>query len=213
MGTLKKFASWLSDGSRRGKKSNASSMIIKLKMFVRRLNKQAKSLDFKSNRNRKKAIAARRKGDIEGSRMLMRHALQFGKWKHSVEAFALRLEGLQYKLEQAKAVEDFQGVLQGIASAVNGLRAQVSFPQISKLIEEVDFGIQDFDTSSELVAEGMDAMQATGGDAVLDDEVEEALAEVDANLMVEQGEKLPAPVSSDRISELEDEINQLKEDR
>ncbi len=216
MGTLKKFANWLAgDGSPgsgskiRGKKGNATQMITKLKIFNKRLARQAKSLNFKSTTARRKAIDARKKGDIEGSKMQMRHALQFGKWKNGIEAFQLRLEGLQYKLEQGKAMSDIQGILQGIAGTVLGLKHQISTPEITELIKQIDLGIQDFDTAAEVAAEGMEGL--TVDTEVSDAQVEEALAQVDAEMMVEHGEALPSPEVGVSTEELEEELRRLKE--
>ncbi|MHA1733506.1 MAG: hypothetical protein ACTSU5_16280 [Promethearchaeota archaeon] len=218
MGTLKKFANWLAGEStsggtkiRRGKKGNVSAMITKLKLFNKRLQRQARSLGNKSNLARRRAVDARKKGDIDGSKMQMRHSLQFAKWKNGVEAFQLRLEGLQYKLEQAKAVGDIQGILQGIVGTVAGLKKQISAPEISNLIKEIDIGIEDFDTAAVATAEGMDGLTV---DTEIDDgQVEDALAQVDAELMVEQGAALPSPEVGVNTDELEEELRSLKEDK
>lgn len=206
MGTLKKFAAWASGNS--SSKDSALSVITKLKIFNKRLTRQATQLNMKSQRARVKAIDLRKKGDTAGSKMQMRASLQMQTWKNNIEGFQLKLDGLQYKLEQAKAVKDVSGILQNIAGTIQGLQKSVSAPEISQIISQIDLGISDFDATQEVAMEGMEDMNAT--DQISDDAVDLALEEVDAEIMAETGTALPS-AGSGKIGELEKEIQKLKQ--
>jgi|SRR5271157_3604522 len=206
MGTLKNFAGWMSGN--KGGKDTTLSVLTKLKIFNKRLSRQATQLNMKSQRARAKAIDLRKKGDTAGSKMQMRAHLQMQAWKNNIENFQLKLDGLQYKLEQAKAVNDVESILKNVAGVITVLQKTVSAPEISQIISQIDLGISDFDATQEVAAEGMEDMGAT--DQISDDQVDLALDEVDAEIMAETGTQLPS-AGSGKISDLEKEIQKLKQ--
>lgn len=210
---MKKFAEWMAGGKGPSfhRKGKASQYVVKLKILNKRLAKRAGSLGFKADQARRKAIDARRRGDVEGSRMQMRQSLQYAKWRNGVEAFRLRLEGLSFKLQQAKALQETKDVLVGIAGTIAGLQRAIKAPQIEELIREIGLGMENLEVTQEIAEEGMDAVHVDT--EVTDDQVDQALAEVDAEIMVESGQALPSPAGSTRIKELEEELRKLKEER
>ncbi len=208
MGTLKKFAGWVGGSDSGGRGDKTLSTITKLKIFNKRLTVQSRQLDQKSQLARRRAIELRKKGDNNGARMQMKAHLQMQAWKNNIENFKLKLEGLQYKLEQAKAMKDVSGILQSIASTIQGLSQSVSAPEISQLVEKIDLNISDFDVTQEVAAEGMENLGST--DQITDNAVDKALEEVDAEISAETGTALPS-AGSGKISELEKEIQKLKQ--
>ncbi|HMF30603.1 MAG TPA: Snf7 family protein [Candidatus Lokiarchaeia archaeon] len=192
----------------KGGKDTTLSVLTKLKIFNKRLSRQATQLNMKSQRARAKAIDLRKKGDTAGSKMQMRAHLQMQAWKNNIENFQLKLDGLQYKLEQAKAVNDVESILKNVAGVITVLQKTVSAPEISQIISQIDLGISDFDATQEVAAEGMEDMGAT--DQISDDQVDLALDEVDAEIMAETGTQLPS-AGSGKISDLEKEIQKLKQ--
>lgn len=207
MGSLKKFTKWLS-GGKNG--SSATSSITKIKIFIKRLQRQSKKLNAQAKIAKRKAVDLRKKGDMSASRMHMRSSLQNQKWALGIDNFVLQIQSLQFKLEQAKAVEDVSGILEDVAFTIAGLQNAVSAPQISELVEQIDIGMQDFDVTQEITQTGLESMNVST--EVTDDELDNALAEVDSEISVETGEALPSAGNS-KISELEKEIQRLKENK
>jgi division protein CdvB (Snf7/Vps24/ESCRT-III family) len=206
LGSLKKFAGWLSGSGK--DKYNATSSLTKLRIFTRRLQRQGQKLNVQATQARRKAVDLRKKGDTSSSRVHMRSYLQNKKWSEGIDRYILQIQSLEFKLEQAKASKDVQEILEGVAQAVGSLQADVSAPQISQLVEQIDMGIQDFDVVQEMTESGLESMNATG--EVTDNELDEALAEVDSEISVETGQSLPS-AEGNKISELEKEIKRLKE--
>ena len=206
MGSLKNFGNWLSGG--KGGKPNAASSITKLKIFTKRLARQSAKLNSQAAISRRKAVELRKKGDMTSSRMHMKASLQNKSWAEGIDNFTLQLQGLQFKLEQAKAIGDVNTILQGVANAVSGLQNSVSAPNISNLIEDIDMGIQDFDVVQEMTEDGLQAMNTSS--VVTNADIDSALAEVDSEISVETGSVLPS-AGDGKISELEKEIQRLKE--
>jgi hypothetical protein len=173
-------------------------------------------MEMEQKRARKKAIERRKAGDIPGSRLHMKSALQFRKWSHSIENFRVRLDGVQFKLEQAKAMGDFTGVAEDIVGILGELQVQIKSPQITKMLSQLDFGFGKMDALFNEVSEQLEMSEDTSSTAVSDEEVDNALAEVDAEFAIDTRESLPSvPGSTDtgEISDLEAEIKRLKSQR
>jgi hypothetical protein len=217
MGKIKNFLGWISEGGgKSGSKDSISQQTLKLKLFVKRLTRQVNKMEVQSKLFRNKAIKCRESGDIEGSKQNMKFSLQYNKWAHSTESFRVKLEGIQYRLEQAKAVKDFSGVAQDVVKILNGLQDEVSAPEITNLLKDMDAQFQNVDNVMETASESMELMDAASPNAVAESEVENALAEIDAEISVKRGIDLPtAPIadSGNQIGDLEEEIKKLKQQR
>jgi len=87
---------------------------------------------------------------MNGSKIYMESSLQSKKWGLGIDNYVLQIQGLQFKLEQAKSVNDVAEILKGVAASVASLQKSVSAPQISELVEQIDIGIQDFDVVQEM---------------------------------------------------------------
>jgi hypothetical protein len=186
-------------------------MITKLTIFQKRLQRQSAKLNSQARIARRKAVEFRKKGDVSASRVHMRSSLQQKNWAVGIDNYTLQIQGLQFKLEQAKAVGDINEIMKGIAKVVGQLQSVVSAPQINELIEEIDLGMQDFDVMQEMTASGMEAMQVST--EVTDADIDKALQEVDAEISIETGEALPSAVGDSKITDLEKEIKRLKENK
>ncbi len=208
MGFLKDLSGWLSAGK---KKDNIRSVTVRLKVFNKRLMRQSKKLEMNAKLAKEKAVKLRRDGDLEGSKFHARNFLQVKNQARAVDAFRTNLEGLQFKLENAGAVKDVSEILKGVASAVSGIKSQLSVPQITELMKNIDLDIEDFAVAQEITSEGMTDMNIDT--AVTEKQVDEFLGEIDSEIGIETGIALPSAVgSSQKIKELEEELNRLKND-
>ncbi len=93
MGSIKRFASWLSGDRRKGNADPVRSTITSLKIFNRRLARQIKKMEQQGKLAKKKAIERRKAGDIPGSRLHMKYSkssrirentisIRSGFWEH-----------------------------------------------------------------------------------------------------------------------------------
>jgi hypothetical protein len=207
MGFLKNLSDWLGGG--KSKDRDIRAVTVKLKIFNKRLERQAKKLETKAKQARNKAVTLRKEGDMKGSEVHARGYLQFKKWSKGISTFQLNLEGLQFKLEQATAIKDVAGIMKSIASSVSGLKSQISIPEITETIKDIDIGIEDFQVTEEITSDGIENINVDT--SVTNDEVKNVLGEIDAEISVETGIQLPAVGGDQRIKELEDELKELKE--
>jgi hypothetical protein len=169
--------------------------------------RQVKKLEMTAKLARDKAVKLRKEGDLEGSKFQARNYLQVKKQARAVDTFRTNLEGLQFKLEQARAVSDVAGIMKEVATSVSALRNQINVPQITELMKNIDFDIEDFQVTQEIASDSMENIQMDT--AVTDSDVNDVLGEIDAELNVEITESLPS-VSNEKISELEEELERLK---
>jgi len=206
MGFLKDMSKWLSGGKTKGDTVRQAS--IKLKVFNKRLLRQSKKLEVTAQQAKDKAIRLRREGDNKGSEFHARNHLQIKKQARAVDSFRTNLEGLQFKLEQASAVKDVANIMGGIQTSLAQLKSSLSLPQITEMMSSIDMDMEDFEVTQEIAAEGMEGI--TTDSAVSDADVKGFLGEIDSELQVEIGGELPQ-VSGGKISELEEELNRLRE--
>ena len=215
MGSLKNFIGWITEG-KGDSKDGVSRSIMKMKLLVKRLARQVGKMEVQSKILRNKAIKAREAGDMESSKLSMKSSLQYKKWSHSTETFRVKLEGIQFKLEQAKAMKDFSGVAQEVAKVMAGLVMDVKAPQIAEILKEMDLSFENMDSVMEMTNENLEVMDAGSSTAVKDEEVDNALAEIDSEISIKRGVDLPAtPITGTEpaIDSLEEEIKRLKQQR
>ena len=213
---MKKFAKWLSGERSRKGTDPIRSTITTLKIFNRRLQRQIRKMDQQQKLARKKAIERRQSGDIPGSKLHMKSSLQFQKWSHSTENFRVRLDGVQFKLEQAKAMGDFSNVAQDIVGVLGQLQMQVKAPQISQMLSQLDLGFGNMEAMFGETTEQLEMQDDASATGVSEDEVANALAEVDAELSISTREALPSvpgQVPGEEISDFDKEIQRLKNSR
>ena len=208
MGLFNKINDWLSSSLGGNKEKKLRTAITQLKLLNTRLTKQAMGQNRMAQYTKRKAIELRKKGDIEGSKVQMKASLQSQAWANNIENFKLKLEGLQFKLEQSKAIKDVAAILVDVAATMQGLSKSVSMPDITKSLEDIDLGISNFDITQEVAAEGMEQLGAT--DQIPDEDVEKALEEVDAEIEVETENALPSAGKAP-TDELERELQSLKQ--
>ena len=158
---------------------------------------------------KEKAIRLRREGDLQGSKFHARNYLQVNNQARAVDHFRTNLESLQFKLDNASAIKDVAGSFKGIAQSVAGLKRNMSIPQITELMKNINMDIEDFEVASEITTDSMTDMNLDT--AVTDSRVDEFLSEVDAEIGIETGVALPtAAAGGSKIKELEEELNRLK---
>ena len=215
MGSLRQLAEWLSDGFK--DEPQTTSPLIKIKVFTKRLQRQIGKMEIKERLAKKRAIEARRTGDIKGSKLHMKSSLQYRKWAYSTENFRMRMEGVQVKLEQAKIMGQFSKVAVDIGSTLQGLQSQVKMPEIQKMLAEVDLGFGSMEAIMQETTSQLETGENISTTGISEAEVETALAEVDATIGIEEGLALPTVPSSEtaesQIDNLEDEIKKLKSSR
>jgi len=201
------MSKWLSGGRSKGDTVRQAS--IKLKVFNKRLLRQAKKLETTAQQAKDKAIRLRRQGDLKGSEFHARNHLQIKKQARAVDSFRTNLEGLQFKLEQASAVKDVADIMGGIQTSLAQLKSQLSLPQITEMMKNIDMDMEDFEVTQEIAAEGMEGIALDS--AVSDSDVKSFLGEIDSEIQVEMGGELPSVVPEGKISELEKELDRLRQ--
>ena len=206
MGFLKDISKWLSGGKKKEVRPST-----KLKVFNKKLMRQTKKMEMSAKLARDKAVNLRKQGDMEGSKFHARNYLQVKKQARAIDAFRTNMEGLLFKLDQAEAVKDVSQIMTGIAQSIASLKRQLSIPQLTEMMKQIDLDVEDFAVTQEITAEGIDSI--TLDTAIVDSEVDDVLGEIDAEIQVEMGVALPSAGADDqKIAELEKELNRLKSD-
>lgn len=201
--SFRKFLSWLKGGP------NLKDVIFKLEVFTRRLEYHKRELEREARRNREEAKRYRMTGNNEAAKMYAEHFLRYQKWALATDAYRLRIHGMVVKLRQSQSVYEVASTLSGIRSALEGLKSTVSLPDIAHLVDEIDSSMREFDIAHDVTEAGFERMAVST--EVTSKEVTEALTEIDQEIGVETGVKLPS-VPASKIAELEKDIKKLKEE-
>jgi len=172
--------------------------------------RQTKKLEMSAKIARDKAVNLRKQGDMDGSKFHARNYLQVKKQSRAVEFFRTNLEGLLFKLEQANAVKDVSQIMTGIAQSLSTLKSQLSVPQMTEIMSQIDIDMEEFAVTADIATDGMDNISIDT--AVTDSDVSDVLGEIDAEIGAEMGADLPSAASDEKIAELEKELNRLKSD-
>lgn len=202
MSAIRRFKEWL------GGKPSLKQLIFRLDVFCRKLDLQRKMLEKEASKSRQKAKRYRLQGNMDAVRLYLQHHLRFQKWALSVDAYRLRIEGLQTQLRQSEAMGDLSKILGQLNAALGGLKTQVKVPEVAQLVDQIEGNLRHFEMTQEIADEGMERMSVST--EVTDGEVSQALSDLDQEIEVETGTALPQP--EQRVSQLEEEIRRLKEE-
>jgi division protein CdvB (Snf7/Vps24/ESCRT-III family) len=202
MSAIRRFMQWLGGGP------DLKKLIFRLDVFCRKLDWQRKMLEKEASTSRQKAKKYRLQGNMDAVRLYLQHHLRFQKWALSVDAYRLRIEGLQTQLRQSEAMGEISKILGQLNAALGGLRTQVRVPEVAKLVDQIEGNLRHFEMTQEVAEAGMERMSVTT--EVTDGEVTNALTELDQEIEIETGTALPQPEK--RVAELEEEIRRLKEE-
>jgi hypothetical protein len=194
--------SWLGGGP------NLKKLIFRLDVFCRKLDLQRKMLEREASKSRQKAKKYRLAGNMDAVRLYLQHHLRFQKWALSVDAYRLRIEGLQTQLRQSEAMGEVAKILGQLNAALGGLKSQVKVPEVAQLVDQIEGNLRHFEMTQEVAEAGMERMAVST--EVTDTEVRDAMKELDQEIEIETGTALPEPEK--RVSELEAEIRKLKEE-
>ncbi|MEM1659357.1 MAG: Snf7 family protein [Candidatus Jordarchaeales archaeon] len=201
--SFKKFLSWLKGGP------NLKDVIFKLEVFTRKLEYHKKELEREAKRSREEAKRYRMAGNNDAAKMYAEHFLRYQKWALATDAYRMRIQGMVVRLRQSQSVYEVASTLSGIKAALEGLKSTVSLPDVAQLVDEIDASMREFDIAHDMTEAGFEKMAMSTD--VTTKEVVDVLTEIDQEIGVETGVKLPS-VPAGKIAELEKDIKKLKEE-
>jgi hypothetical protein len=130
------------------------------------------------------------------------------------EASKSRQRAKKYRLagnmdaRQSEAMGEIANILGQLNAALGGLKSQVKVPEVAQLVDQIEGNLRHFEMTQDVAEAGMERMSVST--EVTDGEVKDALKELDSEIEIETGTSLPEPEK--RVSELESEIQRLKEE-
>ncbi len=151
MGFLDDLIMWLTNG--KNSKDNIRSASIKLKVFNKRLARQVKKLEFSAKRARDKAVEFKRESCMDLAKFQAKTYLQVKNQARSVDMFRTNLENLLFKIENNRNIKDVSEVMKGVALSIAVLKKQLSIPQLTEMMSNIDLDINDFELGEEIVIE------------------------------------------------------------
>ncbi len=196
------FFRWLTGGK------SPREYITRLKITVRRLERQRKKIESQESSLKKRIADALKRGDMNSARMYAKDLVRNRNMALGYYRLTSRINGLIYKLERAHALQSFVGEIKGVARALRDINATLRIPDIDELVNDMERSIEGIDVSSEVMEEGLEGLTVEETD---DAEVDKILGELGAEVGVSASTSLPTP-SGVSTAELEEEIEKLKKE-
>ena len=206
MGILEKLKNWLFKTEDPKKAIRRAK--IKLRLFIKRIERQRLKLEAQARAAKKRAMELRKRGENESARNYVRSYLQFSGWSRGIENFKLQLEALAFKVESASSMVELSDTLTGVGKALQGL-LQLKLPNMEELLSSIDLNLEEFNIMFETTTESMEMMGATDDLQITEKQVDEALNEIDSEILIETSEQLPSTAKAD-ASSLQDELQRLR---
>ena len=201
---VRDFLSWLTSG---GKKKSARDHIIKLKLVSRRLEKSKRKLELQQRKTESRIRQALAKGDIESARMYATDLARSRKWARGYQALISKIDGLVFKLERADAIQSIATEMAGVAEALREVNEQLNLPEIQAVVNDMEGALEGIELKSEDMEEKIDDLFITDTDA---SEVDSILEEYGLEVGVTAETGLPTPATTETVTDLEKEIEELK---
>ncbi|NHI93151.1 MAG: hypothetical protein EAX96_11665 [Candidatus Lokiarchaeota archaeon] len=198
---MEKLISWLKGGN------NLKKMITKVQVFSRELKYQSRDMEKKVKEQYKLAKRAKKEGNDTLARKYIESRVRYQKWHAALESYRMNIDGLIVQLNTANNYNTMAKHLGKMAGVLNGLQKTIQLPKLNQSMRGIQNSLNQFDIIGELIEEGID--EAFVNTEVKTSEIEDGLAELDAEIGVETGHSLKRPASG-KVSKLEDEIRKLK---
>jgi len=197
---MQRLIDWLKGG-------NLKKVITKVEVFTRGLEYQRRDLEKQQKDQLKRAKKARKEGNDQMARMYMTHKIRTGKWIMSLEGYRMNVQGILTQLKTASNYNDMAKHVARMAGVLNGLQKNIKIPKITGSMQSLQQSLNQFDIAGEFLEEGMD--ESFVNTEIKTGEIDEGLAELDAEIGVETHHSLKKPASG-KVSKLEEEIRRLK---
>ncbi len=200
MPILERLLSWL-----RGPK--LSDLNRKLEIVCRKLELESLRLDKQAKNNRVKAKKARLEGDEQAAKTYINHYLKFKNSILEIDSYRLGIEELLVDLKMNEAVSDVSKILGNLKYVINVVKNRIRIPDLTKTLEEIDKSMKHISGAKDLAENRI--LSITKTSQIQQEDVQKILNEIDQEIAVETEKSLPEP--SSKISELEKEIEEMKE--
>ncbi len=204
---VRDLLSWLVSG--KSDKSNRSH-ITNLKVVERRLERSKKKLENKERQNERKIRTALQKGDMEAARLYANDVVRSRKWARGYQSLVSKIDGLIFKLERTDAVQSLAGEMRSVANSLREASAALNMEGLDDTVKDLESTMENVDIASDMMEDSVDGLFSADID---ESEVDNLLGEYGAEVGVTASTGLPtAPVTNSKVSDLENEIEQLRKD-
>jgi division protein CdvB (Snf7/Vps24/ESCRT-III family) len=166
-----------------------------------------KKLETQERQTERKIKSAIQKGDMQAARMYAKDTVRSRKWARGYQSLISKIDGLIFKLDRAEAVQEIAGEMKGVAKTLIAANQALNLPEIDRLVGDMEGALMGIEDTSELMEESMDGMFEMDTD---EGEVDNLLHEYGVEVGVTASAGLPIP--SNKVSELEKEIEALRKE-
>ncbi len=186
-------------------------MLFKLRLEIKRMEKNQKKLEFQAEKSKKRAIELRQNGDEQGAKLHAGEMLKYRKMAANMVKFVTNMQAMQYKLEQVTETQRMSDMFQSIDTSLKSMKeTTLNVPEIQSTLDSINNTITELDMNMEVTQEGL---QLTTDAQVSGNDLDEAMEEIDTSIAMD-GMDLPtaanSPVEDEKIKDYKSRIDSLR---
>lgn len=186
--TFKKFNQWLTG---KDPKQMTQQWIVRLRMVERRLNRQGQKMKRDEGKMLKEVKSSMESGDMETARLFAKDVARSRRMRIGTQKLASRIKAINFKLQQAQAVQTIGSDLTGLVRALKGVNQTLKIPEIEQTVMRMEYEMEKLDMTSESLEDGFESI--TYGGEEEDQEVDKILGELSAARAATADIGLPTP--------------------
>lgn len=184
------------------KKQNLNKWIINMRMVDKRLENQRRKIkrdELKMTKEVKDALA---KDDMDTAKLFAKDIARSRKMAYNLQKLRSKVKTMQFKLEQANAIQQIGGDLRGLVKSLYMVNKSLAIPQMDNILFAMEHEMENLNMTTEALDEGLDT-------ALEEDESEDT----EANKILEEMKATRAAAAESGLTSAGDSMSEDLEAR
>ena len=144
-----------------GAKQSLADDLLQFRLTSKELARDSKKAMSRSEAEKKKALAAMKAGNIEGSRVYAQNAIREKKFYLQYLKLSSQIDGVASRLEQAIRMQKTSTTMAQTVKGMTGALKSMNVDKITSTMEQFSKLFDDMDVNASIMAGAMDATNAS----------------------------------------------------
>jgi charged multivesicular body protein 1 len=144
-----------------GAKQSLADDLLQFRLTSKELARDSKKAMSRSEAEKKKALAAMKAGNIEGSRVYAQNAIREKKFYLQYLKLSSQIDGVASRLEQAIRMQKTSATMAQTVKGMTGALKSMNVDKITSTMEQFSKLFDDMDVNASIMAGAMDATNAS----------------------------------------------------
>jgi charged multivesicular body protein 1 len=144
-----------------GAKQSLADDLLQFRLTSKELARDSKKAMSRSEAEKKKALAAMKAGNIDGSRVYAQNAIREKKFYLQYLKLSSQIDGVASRLEQAIRMQKTSATMAQTVKGMTGALKSMNVDKITSTMEQFSKLFDDMDVNASIMAGAMDATNAS----------------------------------------------------